>query len=63
VRFKGGNVELIAPGTISIKFGNYSQMGPASMTVPQITFPLPPDFCLECWLKARLQRKLIAPVV
>jgi type VI secretion system secreted protein VgrG len=39
VRFKGGNVELIAPGTISIKFGNYSQMGPASMTPDHPSFP------------------------
>jgi type VI secretion system secreted protein VgrG len=41
VRFKGGNIEMIAPGTISIKFGNYSQMGPASMEVPRILFPEP----------------------
>ena len=41
VRLKGGNIELFAPGKISIKFGNYSQTGPASMETPRILFPEP----------------------
>ncbi|MFC3245079.1 type VI secretion system Vgr family protein [Chromobacterium piscinae] len=51
IRLKGGNIEVHAPGTVSVKAAQHKLSGPDNMTIPMPVFP-GKQFCLQCMLNA-----------
>ncbi|MBP4044419.1 type VI secretion system Vgr family protein [Chromobacterium violaceum] len=58
-RIAGGNIEVHAPGTVSVKGASHDLSGPDSLGKPLPV--LPGDFCLPCLLEAAKKASFIVP--
>ncbi|WP_337882549.1 type VI secretion system tip protein VgrG, partial [Chromobacterium haemolyticum] len=58
-RIAGGNIEVHAPGTVSVKGASHNLSGPDSLGKPLPV--LPGDFCLPCLLEAAKKASFIVP--
>ncbi|NWO57957.1 type VI secretion system Vgr family protein, partial [Chromohalobacter israelensis] len=63
VRIKGGNIELHAPGKVTVNGATKSFGGPAEMHVDKPVLPEADDpICVSCWLKALKEQRALVKV-
>ncbi len=63
VRIKGGNIELHAPGKVTVKGATKSFGGPAEMYVGKPALPEADEpICVSCWLKALKEQRALVKV-